>query len=371
VAVKPSEAGGRRSHSGIVDCDVHVGLASRKALLPYLDERWYPYYTQTAGPRVNPASPKIGSGSGRGTASVFRADSFPDNGDAPGSDMGMLRDQLLDRYGVTHAVLSPLEVLSWPQYGPFGLAVHRALNDWIAAEWLDRDERLFGSIMIPTEDAQRASAEVHRLAADPRFVQVFFLAGSTEGLGHPKYWPVYEAAVAHDLPVAVHVGGFAGHMSGTGFLSYYGEHHASWSHYIQAHLVSLLYNGVFERFPDLRVVLVEGRLTWLPSMMWRLDRAWEGMRDMFPHLRQPPSEVIRRHFWFTTQPMDEPEKPEYLIDTMHVADVDDRIMFATDYPHWDFDAPDRSIPRTIRGELRDDIFSRNALGAFRFPEVAR
>jgi predicted TIM-barrel fold metal-dependent hydrolase len=361
----------RRPSLGVVDCDVHVGLASHGALKPYLDSRWYPYYDQTRSPRVNPVSPKIGSGASRGTSSIFRADAFPEGGGAAGSDMGLLREQLLDRYNVTHAILSPLDTLSWSQYGPSSLAAHQALNDWITAEWLDRDDRLYGSVMIPTEDGLRAAAEVRRVASDRRFVQVLFLAGSTEGLGHPKYWPVYEAAAEHDLPIAVHVGGFAGHMSGAGFLSYYGEHHVSWSHYIQAHLVSLLYNGVFDRFPDLRFILIEGRLTWMPSMMWRLDRAWEGMRDMFPHLRRPPSEVMRERFWFTTQPMDEPEKPEYLLDTLQDMNMNDRIMFATDYPHWDFDAPDRSIPRTIKGELRDAIFSKNALGAYRFPSVAR
>jgi predicted TIM-barrel fold metal-dependent hydrolase len=69
-----------------------------------------------------------------------------------------------------------------------------------------------------------------------------------------------------------------------------------------------------------------------------MDKAWERMRAEVPHVKRPPSEYVRQHVWFTTQPIDEPDRPEHLVDIMKWVGWD-RIMFSTDYPHWDFDDP--------------------------------
>jgi predicted TIM-barrel fold metal-dependent hydrolase len=134
----------------------------------------------------------------------------------------------------------------------------------------------------------------------------------------------------------------------------------------QAHLVSLIFSGVFDRIPDLRFVFEEGGFAWVPALVWRLDRTWRLLSDQVPSLSEPPSEIVRRHFWFTTQPMDEPDDPEDLNRVIRHLALDDRLMYASDYPHWDFDSPSRALPRTIGAELKEKIFSRNAGSLFRF-----
>ena len=69
---------------------------------------------------------------------------------------------------------------------------------------------------------------------------------------------------------------------------------------------------------------------------------------------------IREHFWLTTQPMDEPPKSEYFQQLLVHLNVDEKLMFATDYPHWDFDAPDRTIPTNLGPGLRRKIMAENA-----------
>ena len=74
----------------------------------------------------------------------------------------------------------------------------------------------------------------------------------------------------------------------------------------ESQVISLVCEGTFVKFPELRIVLIEGGFAWLPALMWRLDRSWRILHSEVPHLRRLPSEYIREHFWMTTQPMEEP-----------------------------------------------------------------
>ena len=111
----------------------------------------------------------------------------------------------------------------------------------------------------------------------------------------------------NNLPVTIHVGGTNGHPStGGGWPSYYMEEHHAVAQTMQAVLTSLVFEGVFERFPELRVVIMEGGLGWIPSLSARMDKHWSRLRSEVPHLKRSPSEYVREQVWFTTQPMEEP-----------------------------------------------------------------
>jgi predicted TIM-barrel fold metal-dependent hydrolase len=127
---------------------------------------------------------------------------------------------------------------------------------------------------------------------------------------------------------------------------------------------------VFERFPTLHVILEEGGIAWMPALLWRLDRIWESMGEHAPSaVTLRPSQLIREHIAFTTQPLDEPEKPHMLGQLLDQMGMNDRIMFASDYPHWDFDDPDRILSGSaLTPELRAKIGSENALRLIPFPE---
>jgi predicted TIM-barrel fold metal-dependent hydrolase len=248
-----------------------------------------------------------------------------------------------------------------------GAALASAINDWQTAEWLDPEPRLRASINVAYEDAELAAAEIHRVAGDPRFVQVLLLIRTAEPLGRRKYWKLYEAAAEHDLPVGIHFGGWGrGPITSAGYGSFYVEDTVGMATAFQEQVTSLVCEGVFQRFPGLRIVLIEGGIGWMAPLMWRLDRAWSLLRAEIPHLDRPPSEVIREHFWVTTQPIDEPARRSDFPAMLEHLDMDDRIMFATDYPHWDFDAPDRAIPSIVAPDVRRKIMRENALGLYRF-----
>ena len=118
--------------------------------------------------------------------------------------------------------------------------------------------------------------------------------------------------------------------------------------------------GVFEKFPTLKLILVEAGFAWLPALSWRLDKLWDRMRDEIPHVSRPPSQLIREHVWLTTQPMEEPEKLNQLYDTIEWIGWEN-LLFATDYPHWDYDDPNRAMPIKIEKQQKEGFFLNNAL----------
>jgi predicted TIM-barrel fold metal-dependent hydrolase len=130
-------------------------------------------------------------------------------------------------------------------------------------------------------------------------------------------------------------------------------------------VISFIAEGVFVRFPKLKVVLQESGFAWMFPLMCRLDASYGMLKDNIPRLDRLPSEYCREHFYFTTQPIEEPPKPRYLKRAMEHLDMDDRYLFATDYPHWDFDAPDRSIPDWVSAELKRKILFKNALSLYK------
>jgi predicted TIM-barrel fold metal-dependent hydrolase len=352
---------------GIVDCDVHNATRSPETLRKYLPGRFAALYEQGT-----PAPPNAGLSLGaRPAPHIYRLDSSPTGG-TPGSSLELMREQLLDPFNVKRAILHPvLEVLLAPTSGALSGAIMTALNDWMVDEWLGADPRIFGGISVSVEDGGRAAAEIARAGQHPGFVNVVVPVVTREGLGHPNYWPIYEAASDLGLPVVCHVGGFSGTHSATGWPGYFVESHTAYAEVYQAQVVSLVGSGVFERFPGLQIVLEEGGVGWMPSLMWRLDRVWSTMGEQVHQTARRPSELIREHFWFTTQPFDEPEPANGVVTLLEHLDMDNRIMFASDYPHWDFDDPTRVLTaRTVGADRHERIFRHNAESLFDFDRPA-
>jgi len=350
-----------RTRVAVIDCDIHNALPSEKTLSTFLPERWRRHHELFGGrghsgsyyPRANP--------------NAARSDSWPPSGAPPGSDLQFLREQLLDYWHMDFGVLNPLVGAGGQLNLEHAAALSRAVNDWQLADWLDPEPRLRGSLVVPYEDGDLAAAEIDRLGDHPGFVQVLLIARTAEPLGRRKYWKMFEAAVRHDLPIGLHFGGAGGGpITGAGFPSFYIEDHAGMPTSFQDQVTSLVFEGVFEQFPTLKIVLIEGGFAWLVPLMWRLDRAWRRLGVEVPHVKRPPSSYIREHVWFTTQPMEEPHNPQDFQLMLSQLGMDDRIMFATDYPHWDFDSPDQALPVKLAPELERRVMADNARALYRF-----
>lgn len=347
----------------IIDCDVHVTVKSVADMKPFLTERWW-NHLRDYGMR-----PRHGFQQGdpypKAAPRAARRDAWTPEGFQPGSDLAFMREHYFEPYNVKCSILSPLNPTGQgDQNTEFQAAMCTAVNDWQKAVWCDPEPRCKASILVPFDDAQLAVEEIERRAGDPAFAQVLMLTRGIEPFGRRRFWPIYEAAERHGLPVAMHVFGYSGHpVGGAGWPSYYCEEMTGHSGACQSVITSLVLEGVFERFPGLKLLKIEGGFGWLPALAWRLDKHWTRARTEIPHVKRPPSEYLKEQLWVTTQPMEEPERPQQLIDLMNWIGMD-RILFATDYPHWDFDDPFSALPRRLDLATRQRICSGNAKELF-------
>lgn len=355
----------------MIDCDVHQNLGRLSELLPWLDPA-YRDYLRHAGFSGFELPNYLTWIQPHG---FTRRDSVPPEGGLPGSDYATMREQLLDPLGVEYAILTGEDVLSVsclpnPQVAA---ALATAYNRHLIDVWLPRDARLKGSLVVAAQDAERAANEIRAFGDHPDVVQVLLPCAATVGYGHPRYHPIYEAAVEVGLPVAMHVGGEGLGINppptATGYPSYYAEWHVLLTQSAMSHVVSLVFHGVFEKYPDLRVVVIEAGVAWLPSLLWRMDADWRALRSDVPWVKRAPSEAVREHLRFTTQPLDEPDGRHKLGQALALVDgLEDMLMFATDYPHWDFDRPDL-VSRRLPTSWREKVMGENARALYGLPQA--
>ena len=364
LAPAPLPADPAADRLGIVDCDIHPAQSTPTELHPFLPERWRTQLLRYGARVPQPFGgglpyPRMTPGNG------MRMDSWPPEGGPPASDLSFLREQLLDAYDMDYGILQALGPGGLALDQDLGAALCHAINAWQVAKWCEPEPRLKASLSITQEDPAAARREVEAWAGDRRFVQLAVTPRTVEPLGRRRYWPIFELAVAAGLPIGLHSAAYGSHAnSGAGWFSYYIEEHFAFAHSLQSVISSMVMEGVFERFPSLKVVVIEGGFAWAPALGWRLDRQWARMRDEVPHVKRPPSEYIREHVWYTTQPIEEPERRRDLLDTIAWVGAD-RLMFSTDYPHWDFDDPRFTFKVQLPEAQRRAIFGGNAKALYR------
>ena len=354
-----------QSLTGYVDCDVHPYFKNPAELDAFLPARWREHRKEYGARSRSPLAympqyPRLSPQNG------MRMDAFPPDGSLPGSDLPFMREQLIDLFGMAHGILLPLLGRGGDERNlEYGAAMCTAVNDWMLAYWCDPEPRLKASVQINVEHAESAIAEIEKRAGDRRFAQVQINQRGMEPLGRHRYRKILQAAAANGFPIAMHLGGTSGHASTAGgWPSYYHEEHHAYVQSMEAIVTSLVVEGVFERFPTLKILMIECGFGWMPSLGWRLDNNWKRLRDEVPHLKRAPSEYLREHVYVSTQPIEEPAKGEHLLDAMEWIGWD-RILYASDYPHWDFDDPRIAIPSFIPLEKRAAIFGGNARGFYR------
>lgn len=327
----------------VIDCDIHTSVSSAEVLFPYLSEHWHEYIRTSAfkGP-VDTAYPE-------------HAPTSLAPGAEPATSLDVVRRHVLDAHNVEVGILNPTYPVDSLHNPDTAAAMAAAVNDWHVAEWLDREPRLRASLLVPTRVPEMAAEEIERLGDHPGFVQVLLPVVSEAPYGNRRYLPIFEAAASKNLVVSLQFGGAPGNPpTGVGWPSYYIEEYVGMAQVFQTQVLNLIVEGVFDRFPGLRVALIEGGWTWLPSLMWRIDKDWKGLRREVPWNTQVPSAYIRERMRLSLQPMDAPPEPRYLLQLFDQLGSDELVMYSSDYPHWHDDTLPAELPAATRRKILRD-----------------
>lgn len=348
----------------IIDTDVHE-KAYYADLVPYLSNPWKRYITDSRWvqekhmPYTQPS-----------VAGVDRADAIPPNGVDGGTDLAFMQKQLLDENGHEYAILggaldpSPSSMHGWYE---MGAALATAYNNWQIENWLEKDDRLYGSVHIQAHDPQGAVREIERVGSHPKIVQVL-LPIDTTPWGDPYFHPIFEAAERYNLTIGMHHNEPPTHFGK--WPRYFIEWHSMLPTGHMIEVSNMVFNGVFEKYPGLKLVMIEAGITHIPHLMKKMDQQYKQLRHEVPWVKRMPSRIMQEHVRFTTQPVEELSQKEYLqlVDQMGSEDM---ICFSTDYPHWDYDSPFQALP-ALDEALEEKIYSENARASYpKLPQLTR
>ncbi len=254
----------------------------------------------------------------------------------PGGVDPMARLQDMDVDGIDVAVLFGTLALGLWSVRDLDLQVAccRAFNDWLAQYCAADPGRLRAAATLPLASVDAAVSEAERAVTDLGAV-VLCLHGAIVGrnLDDPALFPLYDAAERLDVAVAIHAGGTG--LAVDRFVDQYALAHAcAFPMDIMLGTTALLAGGVLERFPRLRVALLEAGCGWFPSFLERLDEHYEKRPAEMPGLTRPPSEFVTDgRVVISCEP--EEHGIAYAVERLGPGSV----VYASDYPHWDAEFP--------------------------------
>ena len=253
----------------------------------------------------------------------------------------------MDKEGIETSVLFPTTAfhLSRLPEKDYAAAYCRAYNNWIASV-CQESPRLKGVGVVPFQNVPAAVTEVNRAIEKLGLVGITIgSVGLKEHLGQPTFWPIYEELQRLNAPLLIH-NSRVGPPGEDRFDSFLFMHTIGRPFSTMQDCAALMYGGVPEKFPKLRIAFLECGIGWVPYWMDRMDEEYEHRQSEAPLLKGKPSEYMIRGNWFYAV---EPEEASLPYGLERVGE--DQILFASDYPHWDGIFPE--VVSTIRG--RPDI----------------
>jgi predicted TIM-barrel fold metal-dependent hydrolase len=341
----------------VVDVDVHLRIPLDD-LAEYCDE---PYRSTIKHPTYTAVNR---SGWDRYMGGNIQKESLP--------DADTLYEKVCDGFDIDYPLINAFPVLASVPEDDRAVHMMRAYNDYLLDNYLDEYDEFRGLLSVATQDPEAAAEEIERMSSEEKIEGVYVLnSGAHLPLGHPDFDVMYRAAADHDLHIAFHASAGAPFARDfpiqdnaiNRFMTTHVLAHP-WAHMLT--MTSLLVNGTPEKFPDLNFTFLEAGLSWVPYMLFRLNKEYGMRRREAPLLEKSPEEYIREQFYFASQPMGEPNDPQHLKDIIDIVGTDS-LLLATDYPHWDFDHPDaldRHLRQFYPEETREGVLADNAVEAF-------
>src|SRR5579883_2977610 len=260
----------------------------------------------------------------------------------------------------------------------FAVATATAYNNWVEENYCKKDPRIYAAGLLPIQDPQAAAKELERCARERTNFPVGLLPSRLampRSYGDPFFYPIYEAAERLDMPLALHGAPSRG-LGFDHFDEFVKVHALEHPLPIFIHITDMIFSGVFDRFPRLRVAFLEAGAGWVPWLMDRLDYEYGSIFGVKARqrLRKKPSRYFAdgEQMWFSIE-LEEKHGLKYTLDAIG----SERLFYASDYPHEPVESrmrpeleeflEDESIPRRARQHIVYD----NAIRFYKLKVPAR
>ena len=258
---------------------------------------------------------------------------------------GKLRDvelgqRWMDAMSVDYACLFPTMMLAIGLHPDPAMEVELcwAYNRWLTEKVLpESGGRFYSMLSLPFNDADESLRQVEKFG-DRKHVGGFMVTTvRNAGVHENQYMKVYRAIEERGLVLSFHSGPNWAEPIFKTCNRFLAVHALGFSWYNILHCTNWVINGMCERFPKLPVIWIESGLAWVPFLMQKLDHEYMLRPSEAPLLKRKPSEYMRDMF-YSSQPM---EIQDYaaMECTFRMMNAETQLLYASDYPHWDFDLP--------------------------------
>ena len=244
-----------------------------------------------------------------------------------------------ESFGIDYQVLFPTPMLLLGMHPQPEMEVYlsEAYNHWLIENVLEKDDRLKTMLFLPFNNPKECLRYVDEFGDKTGVVGFMVTSVRYKPVHHDDYMRLYHVLEERGLALGFHAA-YNWHDEWMRQINRFGAMHALsfvWCNVV--HMTNWVWNGLPERFPKLRPLWIESGLAWLPWLMQRLDHQYMMRSSEAPLLKHPPGDYIREMF-FSCQPM-ETDYPEAVECTFKMINAKTQLLYASDWPHWDFDTP--------------------------------
>ena len=246
----------------------------------------------------------------------------------------------MDSLGIDNMVVFPTPMLFLGMHPQPEMEVWLggAYNRWLIDRILSGDDRIKSLIYLPFNTPQEAERTVEELGDKKGVIGFCVTSTRNKPVHHNDYMRLYSMIEECGKPLAFHAGYHWQDPSLSTVNRFLGMHALGFVWCNMVHMTNWVLNGIPERFPKLKTIWVESGLAWVPFLMQRLDDQYLMRPSEAPQLKRMPSEYMNQNCFYTTQPM-ETTHPKALENTFEMIKAETQLMFASDWPHFDFDLP--------------------------------
>lgn len=257
----------------------------------------------------------------------------------------------MEMMGVDYQIVFPTPMLALGMHPmtDVEVAVSRAYARWIVERICAQEPSIKTMLYLPFNEPEACVRLVEEFGDAPGVVGFMVTAVRFKPVHHNSYMRLYRAIEETGLPLGFHAGYTWADRGMEQMNKFISVHALGFTVFNMIHMTNWVINGLPERFPNLDVIWIESGLAWLPFLMQRLDNEYMLRPSEAPLLKKRPSEYIR-DMYFTSQPMETTDNAKMLELTFEMINAKERLMFSSDYPHWDFDLPSLIYDQPFLGE---------------------